>query len=618
MTTLGVADFSGMMPLRDPVLLPDNNAQLSLNTWLYKGSVRGFRLSPTIVTLARPTTSKQVYRIPLTNELTNWASSLWMEFPDPYISVIPSPVVGDQFNRYYFFPSSFFVADSVWTSRFSVPFYAPLTNVIAGGPYYTLGIPTPGVTPTVVPAAGGSPQEVRSYVYTFISAYGEEGPPSPPTIGTGNPVGTWTITVFNPTAGQETNRNLTQVRLYRSVTDSSGNATFYEVVTLNLTTPSAGINYSDSFFSADIVNNLVLGSLLFTGPPTGLDSVVLMANGIMAGFTNMREIWFSAAFQPHAWPDTYAITANYNIVALNAIGSSLSVLTEGQPAIATGTTPDTMTIGQVTANEPCISRGSVYAAGEGTYYASPNGLVLLNTSGTMNVTMFSMEREFWESMLPELWASARQGISYTAFIKGASSSTTVNINNTLIEANGLIIDHIEKNVPCSLIQNLTTGGETVINMYWDNVSGQLFAVHSTGVKWWMPPSNYPVSLTGSLTPYGSILPWVYKTKKFRMQKPEQLKAFKIQFIVPPEITISPPVFPGNTAQNQVFNPATQYLIIRVYADGKFILVREVTKSNEVLLITNGFKATFWEFQIESQVYVYLLKVSSSVKELRKA
>src|SRR5208337_364574 len=99
-----------MMPLRQPILLPDNYSQFSQNTWLYKGALRGFRYSPPIYTLIRPATTKQVFRIPLNDDIENWVDSLWLEFPDPYMKVIRNPTVGDQFNRYFFFPSVDFVS----------------------------------------------------------------------------------------------------------------------------------------------------------------------------------------------------------------------------------------------------------------------------------------------------------------------------------------------------------------------------------------------------------------------------------------------------------------------------------------------------------------------------
>ena len=602
--------MSGMLPLRDPVLLPDNYAQYSENTWLYKGTARGLRVSEPVYTLLRPDTSKQVYRIPLTDvDLPDFSStgSLWLEFPDEFISCIRNPTVGDQYNRYYFFPSDKFVGDSGgWPST---PFYAPLTNLqqIAADPSlastltYTLGVPDPPDIPTLTPAvtASGVITEVRSYVFTYVTAYGEEGPPSPAATGTGDPNGTWVINI--PQLSQPSlfnNKNITDIRIYRTVVDSSGNATYYQVVDLPQTNLNAPITYNDSNLDTSVVNNIVLPSVVFDAPPAGLQGVVSMANGILAGWTNEREIWFSAAYYPHAWPPTYALTVDYPVVGMVAIGSTLNIMTEGQPFIASGTTPDTMTIGKITANEPCVSRGSIYGAGEGAYYASPNGLILLNATGTINTTLFSIEREWWNAQNPQLWAAGKQAMSYFAFQKGVDWHTSGNPDN------GIVLDHIEKNVPCSLIQ---TSHCPIINVYNDELSGYIFYI-SEGVVRLINP-------TGG----GSLLPWVWKSKKFRFQYPCQLKAFKIRFNVPPEVTITPPsITTRNTDQQQVFDPQSQWLIVRVYADEKQIVVREVVMDGEVLLIPGGFKSELWEFQFESIVNMFLFKASSAVKQLRAA
>jgi hypothetical protein len=594
-----------MLPLRDAVLLPDNYAQYSQNTWLYKGTIRGFRISEAIYTLTRPHTSKQVYRIPLTDtDVPDFSNqgSLWLEFPDEYITGIRNPTVGDQYKRYYFFPSDKYVQDAGgWPT---VPFYAPLTHLetiganpaISASDYvYTLGVPVPAVAPGVTAPAvpSGIVAEYRTYLYTWVTGFGEEGPPSPPTVAGGDPNGTWIITMTPPTATDVLNRNLTNLRIYRTVIDSSGNATYYQVVELPIGTTS----YSDSNLDTSIVNNYVMPSVLYTGPPAGLQGVVSMANGILAGWTNEREIWFSAAYNPHAWPATYALTVDYPVVGMVAIGSTLNIMTEGQPFIASGTTPDTMTIGRVTANEPCVSRGSIFGAGEGAYYASPNGLILLNATGTVNTTLFSIEREFWNSRSPATWAAGKQAMSYFAFQKGFQYTDED-------PDNGLVLDHIEKNVPCSMIR---TSHCPVINVYNDELSGFIFYLSEGGVRLINPTSG------------GSLLAWQWRSKKFRFQYPLQLKAFKIRFLVPPEVTITPPSnATRNNDQDQEYDQTKQWLIARVYADGRQIVVREVVRDSEVLLIPDGFKSELWEFQFEGQVNMFLFKAASSVKQLKAA
>ena len=49
-----------------------------------------------------------------------------------------------------------------------------------------------------------------------------------------------------------------------------------------------------------------------------------------------------------------------------------------------------------------------------------------------------------------------------------------------------------------------------------------------------------------------------------------------------------------------------------------VVVREIQKSGEVLLIPGDFKAELWEFQMEGVVGVRFFKVASSVKELKAA
>ena len=63
MPTVMIADFAGMLPLRDPILLPDNTAQLAENCWLYRGQIRGFR-SADAVAVAAYADTQQIYRIP--------------------------------------------------------------------------------------------------------------------------------------------------------------------------------------------------------------------------------------------------------------------------------------------------------------------------------------------------------------------------------------------------------------------------------------------------------------------------------------------------------------------------------------------------------------------------
>jgi hypothetical protein len=774
-----IADFAGMLPIRDPVLLPDNNAQLANNAWLYRGQIRGFRAANAVASVAYAD-SQSIYRIPLNTANPpdfSSAGSLWLEFPDPYLSTIRNPTVGDTYDRYYFFPSDEYASQGDnpnWPAASPGPVYNTLARLQSGSPNYKLGIAPPTVPVTVTPpttsvimttnaptgvggtvlnfasspvsagvlagmnvldltdhrlsasttlasavgtttlnfsSTGTAPNniavgmtvkctsnpavvftgttvaavtsttvtisinlvgavvagdtfqfdnanqitngttvasigattvalssavtaagvqsgdtiqfisalpETRAYVYTYITDFSEESQPSPATVASGDGTGTWIVVIPQPPAGYNTNIPMTpgHYRLYRTVVDSGGNATYYQVTEVPIN-PTGTVTIHDSALDAAITANLQLSTIGFAPPPAGLQGVVMMANGIAAGFTNSREVWFSAAYLPHAWPPQYALTVDYPIVGLTANGSSLNIITEGSPFIATGVTPDTMTIGKITANEPCISRGSIVASGEGAYYASPNGVQLLNSGGTQNVTASVFEKEFLYSLLPPQWASARYGSSYATFIKGQSipsqnyllQPTDIPSPYDTLGYTGFVMDSGDTNTPFTYLRTSAVGAIHVLNILSDELSGQIFILQSDKqIMQWNPPIGVPGTTT--------LRSWQWKTKRFRFTAPQQFKAFLVLFEIPPEVTVTLGV--RNTDQAQVFDPTAQYLIIRVYADGNEIVVREIQKSGEVLLIPGDFKAELWEFQLEGQVGVRFFKVASSVKELKAA
>lgn len=764
-----IADFAGMLPLRDPILLPDNNAQYANSAWLYRGEVRGYRAAPAVATTVYADT-KQIYRIPLNNDNPpdfSTAGSLWLEFPDPYMSSIRNPTVGDTWNRYYFFPSDQYNSTGVnpsWPAGTTPPppQYGSFSALPTVPPLYTLGIPQPSAGPPTVTAtpanvqyqtnaaspagsqtlsfattasiqvgmtivdasavtlqqsaqiatAPGStlltlgnttgilvgmtitdvtnaaavpygavvaslttttvtmsqaasangvaagdvlhfanvaiPQnaavagvastyiamnaavggagvangdviqfsttsETRAYVYTYVSQYGEEGPPSAATVATGATTGTWTVSIPRPAAADLTGRSIAtgaHWRLYRTVTDTSGNATYYQVTEVPINYAGATIIH-DSAPDSVIASNLALSTIGYSPPPVGLQGVVMMANGIAAGFTNSREIWFSAAYQLHAWPAQYALTVDYPIVGLTANGTSLNIMTEGSPFIATGVTPDTMTIGKITANEPCISRGSIVSAGEGAYYASPNGIQLLNTGGTTNITQYIWEKEFHYTMLPQQWASGKYGLTYVTFIKGAPApgpqATPISIPGGTPAFSGFTLLSIENDVLFSYISIPVN----VTNAMTDELSGQIFDLRADGtIMQWNPP--VPIVDTTVLRT------WEWQSKKFRFTFPQQFKAFMVMFDVPPEVTATLGARVTDQTALKALDPTKQYLICTVYADGREIVAREIQKSGEVLLITGDFKAELWEFYFTGQVTMKFFKCASSVKELKAA
>lgn len=137
MVALRVNVFGGMIPAQADHLLPDGGASLAQNTWLYSGSLDGFK-SPRFLRNLTSGTAKRVYRIPNDPyEKTNFNNSIWMEFQDADVEVVRAPVRDDSYQRYY------------WVGPSTTPAYNTYARIATGSASYKLGIPQPGTAPTV-------------------------------------------------------------------------------------------------------------------------------------------------------------------------------------------------------------------------------------------------------------------------------------------------------------------------------------------------------------------------------------------------------------------------------------------------------------------------------------
>src|SRR5215207_1578199 len=223
MGVLRLAGFSGMWPIRDARALPDNAALYARNIDCDGGAyLKGNRPHTLVKPLLALTST--VYRFPLAgaNTLVN---SHWMEFQSLYAEVHRGPLINDGFERYY------------WGSPAGLR-YAPRATIEATPTHmdtagFKLGVLAPTTAPVITSVTGGvAPIVTRQYLVTFQNAYGEESAPSLPVEGDGNANGTWNIDSIPqpPAPGDYT--TFSTIRLYRTVTGSSGLTDFFLVAEL--------------------------------------------------------------------------------------------------------------------------------------------------------------------------------------------------------------------------------------------------------------------------------------------------------------------------------------------------------------------------------------------------
>ena len=280
-------------------------------------------------------------------------------------------------------------------------------STIGSDVYYRLGIPAPENAPTLtVNGTGTEEPESRSYVYTFVSAWGEEGAPSPASaiadVYSGQTV---TVTTEAPPTGDY---NFSLKRYYRTVTTASG--TYWMYVGEG---PVASTSFTDNKTTTE------LGEVLQTGdwdmPPEDMHGLISLPNGLMAGFSK-NEVCFCVPYQPHAWPVAYRYAVDEDIVAIGAVGQDVIVTTKENPYIISGIDPAGMTKSKIPMNQSCVSKRSLVSMGFGVMYASPDGLVLVGgPEGASMVTKNVLSREQWQALKPESILGACHDNKYYGF-----------------------------------------------------------------------------------------------------------------------------------------------------------------------------------------------------------
>lgn len=457
--------------------------------------------------------------------------------------------------------------------------------------------------------------EARSYVYTYLTEYGEESPPSPATIVTGWSNGTWTIDLFQPPPDQlGVTRNITSLRLYRSITGTAGATTYFQVTGtgVNDDLPVTTAQYVDTITDDVVVTNNQLQSQLWAPPPEGLQGLVIMPNGVLAGWQN-NEIWFCEPYRPHAWPASYVLTTEYPIVGLGVAGTSLVAATTGAPYIATGATPATMTATKIQNSEPCHSRKSILGNGDGVYYASRNGLILVSQYGTVkNMTEMWITKEKWQQLTPQSsLVAVFLNSCYFAWQVGANgneqglgnSGFTIELNSQDAASFSIWPQPGGHRLGFQLLSNPLTNPLAMLEI--DPWSAVAFVVARNGMYYYDFTDPAPTL---------SVVDWT--SRNFLQKTRKNFEAMRFTFTVPPNTPAQNATRLSNATTDPIWTrplPNDRYGFILVYAGNQLVTAREIRVNKEVLRILSGFKHETWSFRIITRLHISRLEVGTSVK-----
>lgn len=176
-----IIGFAGVVPRRGARLLDPNQAQVAVNCRLTSGYVGPLK-QPRLVVNPLVAGVKAMFR------MTDGVNDYFLAWSKE-VDAVKGPIAGDTTYRTYF-------------TGDNEPRVTDLSLATAGTPYpkncYVLGVFPPSTAPSVAPSGGTVPTDTRGYVYTFVTAWGEESMPSPASaLATGNANGTWALTAMD-------------------------------------------------------------------------------------------------------------------------------------------------------------------------------------------------------------------------------------------------------------------------------------------------------------------------------------------------------------------------------------------------------------------------------------
>lgn len=574
MAILRLTGFTGEIPAAIPRALPNNAAQQAINTRLNDGGLTPIR-EPRFVT-APDGYSDQVKTI--YKHEGDWL--IW----DKVVNVTQGAVAQERL---------YITGDGVPKMRI-------------GSTTYPLSVPSPTNNLTAV-VSGSSDSDLgstRVYVYTNVTEFGEESEPSPISDGVyWEPDQTVTLSGFQ-LSGQS--RGVNRQRIYRSQTSISG-TTLYFIAER----PASTDDFTDNVPSNEI--NEPIPSMDWNKPVDDLQGLISLPNGLMAAFSG-KDIYFSEPFRPHAWPVKYMLTVDYPIVGLGAFGSSVAVLTKGNPYIISGGEPSMMIMEKLELNLPCLNAQGIQDLGYAVAYPSHDGLALVSQSGARLATESMFTKVLWQELTPESFVSGQYDGRYFAAYQYYDRVEDAALTGTLI-------------ISPSGDAFVSRANIEPIAMHYSIEDGLLYYADKEGIWEWDSPAKLHT------TQY-----WV--SKEFIVPKPKNFGAIYIDSNVDlsdrdkellqeeiddiieqnKQLGDLGACVNGNELNECAVNcdaqielPQEFNVSVTIYADKK--LIASISKVNKMVRLPAGFLARSWVIAVSSDIPINDIALASTGAEL---
>lgn len=532
MAVIRLSGFLGANQALHPLLLPDSVGVTSTNQKPGRGDLRPWKAPSTVATV--PSGRQTIYRM---GRSVASDTNYWLTWTTD-VHAVRGPNAADTAERTYYTGSG-------------TPKWTDTTKALASPPYPTssreLGLPAPASACTLSATGGVSETtESRYYTYTYVTDIGEESAPAAPSTELVCKTDD-TVTINSLAAAPGGSYGISNIRIYRTQTGQSGDTNFFfvkEISSSLSTTTDTGGTLGEA-----------LPSTTWLAPPTDLTWLTGLWNGMMAGISG-RSIRFCEAFVPYAWPAAYEILpTTVTPVALATFGQNLVMLTDGNPSIITGGSPDAMDEAPLEFPQACVAPKSAVGVGFGVAWASPDGLAFVGQGGARMLTEGVMTRDDWQALVPSTIQACCYERRYIGFYNDGSRKAFM-----IDPANAQGIYFIDFGVDA---------------LYLDDVQDALYVLDGTSIKKWDT---------------GSALTTTFKSKLFRSPRP--VSAYTCAEV---------------TADSY---PAT----FKLYADGALKHTQTVT-SAAPFRMPGGYRAQTWQIEVSTTGAIQGVGIAHTMQEL---
>lgn len=619
MTTLSLSNFNGLIPRTGPANLDPTNAQIAVNTRLQSGEIKSWK-GKTVEYQTIQEGVQTIFKLEGPSGEGAWAE--WTVDTD----VVFSPMADLKEHRFYYSEAGI-CKKSNWTMAHDGLDGTPIPRS-----WLYLGVPRPNKAPhATATRTDTSPEntEERAYVYTYVSTFGgvkEESAPSDACNVTADIVGGKVVFDEFPVAPTE-HYNITALRLYRAVIGASEISYMlvdeFTVVNGEVDTSKRSLNgvrfedgkYPDTRKTEQL--GIVLESMYYEEPPEGLRGLVNMPNGMIAGFVG-NQVWFCEPYLPHAWPSTYMLTTDAQIVGLGVYGNTLVVCTERQPFTIAGTHPAAMTQEKLPMLQPCVNKRSIAYDQYGVLYASSNGLVVI-AGGQMDVFSRPLfTREGWLEYNPVVMVGSMYNNNYLCgYQQGNASGMFV-----FARGDTPALIKVEFDPVCLFVERIT--GYVYGLSHADGIVYRLDASSTKlmGYTWKSKMFVYPRSVSFSCAKLDAefddkeVADMINKQRQdFIDYNRTQIEKYEGQCLLGCLNDVSMNVWTANgSVLSDVPEEAeVRYVQVTFYSDGKAIYTKAVEDCSAFRLPAyNGYR---WEVRMTGHLPVRAFQMATSMAEL---